>query len=58
MSFKRVGSFSKIISLPRSWLSQLVKSIPELPIINTGKWTVNKEITPAALIPKAAVSQL
>jgi hypothetical protein len=46
MSFQKAGNFSKIISLPRSWLSRLVKSNPELPRINTGKRTANKEITP------------
>jgi hypothetical protein len=56
ISFQKVGSFSKIISLPRSWLSRFVKSIPELPRIYTGKWTTNKKITSAALIPKPAIS--
>jgi hypothetical protein len=51
MAFQKVGILFKIISLPRSWLSRLVKSIPELPIINTGKRTANKEITLVALIP-------
>ena len=50
MKFQKASSFSKIMRLPRSWLSRFVKSIPELPEIFTGKWTANKEITLATLI--------
>jgi hypothetical protein len=57
MSFQKAGRFLKIISLPRSWLSWLFKSIPKLPRINTRKRTANKEITPDALIPKPTVLQ-
>ncbi len=56
ISFQKVGSFSKIKSLPKSRFSWLIKSIPELPRINTGKRTANKETSPAALIPKPVVS--
>jgi hypothetical protein len=57
MSFQKAGSFLKLINLPRSWFSWLIKSIPELPRINTGKQTANKEITLEAHIPKPLVSQ-
>jgi hypothetical protein len=53
MKFQKASSFSKITRLPGSWLSQFVKSIPELPEIFIEKWTTNKEITLATLIKTA-----
>ena len=58
MSFQKAGNFSKIISLPRSWLSQFIESIPESPGIYTGKRTANKEIPPATFILKPTVLRL
>ena len=55
MSFQKASNFSKIISLPKSRFFRHVKSIPKLSRINIGKWTSNKKISPAALIPKPAV---
>ena len=40
---------------PTTWLSRFAKSISELPGIFVGKQFANKEITPAALVPKIAV---
>jgi hypothetical protein len=48
---QKASNFSNYARLPKICSFQFIKSISKLPGIFTKKWTPNKEITLAALIP-------